>query len=1107
MALPTTVTAVTIDDLRLTADGAYLAASLLPNSLAVFAVAPSCALTPVLGSPFGAPSGLSGLRFNASGSRLFAALANDTDTEVAVFSLPFNPTQIPGSPFAFASGVNSNVVQLNPAETKLYVSNQDSATITVLDVAPSGALSLSAVAGNPFSITTMRPAGMAMDPAGKVLLVASDGGVHSFAVAANGGLTPAPGSPVDAATIGPQSLVFLPGARLQGAACTADTDCGTGICTDGVCCDSVCGGGDAGDCQACSIATGAPTDGTCAPLNGTTCDDGNDCTSNICATGTCVATPLPNDTVCDDANDCTEGDVCTAAACAGINRPDGSSCDDHDLCTQTDMCQSGQCDGSNPVSCSAPDQCHDAFCVPATGLCATPALPDSTPCEADGDVVCTPFDACDSGTCVAGRRGASLYVTPAGSDSGNDCTDPLNPCATIQHGVDAACAYDSLSVGDGTYRENVVVPRTLVIYGAGQAGTVVQPAISNPDCGGAGGGNPLCSGGSSVFLIQADGVVIRGLTVEGDNPDLTSNVSRNGADIDARNGIITDSQIGMFDDLVVNQVTVRDVYLRGVQVASSSHQLTDNQIINVRGDDDYSIGIASSGVPGSAGFIGFNTIDTASTGVGVSHSAGCRIQDNEIRHAGLGIHLDSAGDTGGTPDEVIFNTVLDCDTLSSTPSDIGILVSAPYRGPSVEGNLVMNCGTGLAQYGEGSPSVATLFRANTVDGVSAPGSVGANVSTDLQNGSSSNVLATFQFNRLTNNETGLRAQQQNGFTAMVTATNNSFTNNSYAAVDAGAAGASLTCNLIADNEAGVLATSPAVGAHTNSIVGNALGADGSAIVSGSMSATDNWWGCGAGPGNLGCDSVTAKVDTQPVLSGPPKCLACAADTDCSDNRACNGVETCNLSFEVCEAGASPTCTLPSDKDPRCNAPLCVEPDGHCAVQQYPDGTPCNSGDDCQAGVCTGPNSLRLIMARLRSSGTGRHAGGRMTLRAMINDDSTGGTLSADLLAGKVTLDVSDGATFRSKIPLTSCRGVGESARCSNNELHARVSFHWMGSRSPNSYVLRIRQAKMDGAKTGPGQPSGPVGVIVHQALVDRAASIAGGACQTSGAMGLVCSAP
>ncbi|MBK9265466.1 MAG: hypothetical protein IPM54_37480 [Polyangiaceae bacterium] len=96
-----------------------------------------------------------------------------------------------------------------------------------------------------------------------------------------------------------------------GKKCGVGTQCLSGFCFDQVCCDAECGG----DCQACSVTAGATADGTCSPLTGTTCDDGN-------------------------------------------------------LCTQTDVCQAGTCSGSEPVVCEAPGTCqNEGVCNPTTGIC------------------------------------------------------------------------------------------------------------------------------------------------------------------------------------------------------------------------------------------------------------------------------------------------------------------------------------------------------------------------------------------------------------------------------------------------------------------------------------------------------------------------------------------------------------------------------------------------------------------------------------------------------------------------------------------------------------------------------------------------------------------
>jgi len=65
------------------------------------------------------------------------------------------------------------------------------------------------------------------------------------------------------------------GAKLSGEVCSLGADCVTTHCVDGVCCGSACGDGDAGDCVACSMAAGAPSDGSCGPVvSGAVCTDG-----------------------------------------------------------------------------------------------------------------------------------------------------------------------------------------------------------------------------------------------------------------------------------------------------------------------------------------------------------------------------------------------------------------------------------------------------------------------------------------------------------------------------------------------------------------------------------------------------------------------------------------------------------------------------------------------------------------------------------------------------------------------------------------------------------------------------------------------------------------
>ncbi|WP_437927268.1 kelch repeat-containing protein [Sorangium sp. So ce291] len=201
-----------------------------------------------------------------------------------------------------------------------------------------------------------------------------------------------------------------------GSPCAQPSECQSGVCADGVCCNVAC---DAGPCDACSVAAGAATDGTCAALTGPACDDGSACTqADTCRAGVCVG---ENPVVCASPDPCHVG-VCDPAtgACASVAQADGAPCDDADACTRTDTCQAGICTGVSSVVCAAPDACHLAGrCDPRTGACTHPAKPDGASCD-DGtctDGVCAPQGAGGGG---AGGTNGSGHGGPAG-DGGCGC--------------------------------------------------------------------------------------------------------------------------------------------------------------------------------------------------------------------------------------------------------------------------------------------------------------------------------------------------------------------------------------------------------------------------------------------------------------------------------------------------------------------------------------------------------------------------------------------------------------------------------------------------------------------------------------------------------------
>jgi hypothetical protein len=180
------------------------------------------------------------------------------------------------------------------------------------------------------------------------------------------------------------------------------------MCTVGdVCMAGVCVPGAAKSCSAldqCHVAgTCDPGSGVCSnPTkgNGTSCNDGNSCTTiDQCMAGSCVGTtPI----ICTASDQCHVAGTCDpgSGTCSNPAASDGTGCSDGNACTQSDTCQSGSCQGGNPVTCTPLDSCHTAgTCDPGSGTCSNPAQPDNTSCAVATS--CT-LDVCQSGVCQTG---------------------------------------------------------------------------------------------------------------------------------------------------------------------------------------------------------------------------------------------------------------------------------------------------------------------------------------------------------------------------------------------------------------------------------------------------------------------------------------------------------------------------------------------------------------------------------------------------------------------------------------------------------------------------------------------------------------------------------
>jgi len=189
----TTLTCCTpMDSLKISSNGQFLAAA-DASTVSVYTINADGSLTAVAGSPFPktGTSSLAGLDFNSCGvNRLYGGEASSVTNIADAWSLDAFGALSPivGSPFQAASGVNSNVVLMSTDNRYLFESNQFSNSVDTFTVNADGSLtSIGKFGGVGFLHT---PAGLAADRSGTFLYVADDtAGVAILRVNGDGTLT------------------------------------------------------------------------------------------------------------------------------------------------------------------------------------------------------------------------------------------------------------------------------------------------------------------------------------------------------------------------------------------------------------------------------------------------------------------------------------------------------------------------------------------------------------------------------------------------------------------------------------------------------------------------------------------------------------------------------------------------------------------------------------------------------------------------------------------------------------------------------------------------------------------------------------------------------
>lgn len=323
------------------------------------------------------------------------------------------------------------------------------------------------------------------------------------------------------------------------------------------------------------------------------------------------------------------------------------------------------------------------------------------------------------------------YVSVSGSNTNNTCLSQSSPCATIGHAITVACAAETISVGEGTYTEDLIIDKQLTIDASGSA---INTQLHG-------------TGANDVVQIRASGVIWDGIEVSqapgkacvrigsASYPNLRNVEVRNCAVYGCGVGLVMDSTgvptgSGQWNRLLA--VDARDNIADG-----SADSGTGVLLVNGNGKVEIKVGLLRNNDgpglrvknPGSGSNTtivvvgnqiygdGTDSLADGRAGVEIISASDVRIEGNEFRELtgsgsgddGRGLILD--GVAGGN---IFCNRIRTSDTallLKNGTSNIGILQSR-FVSNSGRGVLIESGGLG-----SGVVLHESIIQSNTTAGV------------------------------------------------------------------------------------------------------------------------------------------------------------------------------------------------------------------------------------------------------------------------------------------------------------------------------------------------------------------------------------------------------
>jgi parallel beta-helix repeat protein len=391
--------------------------------------------------------------------------------------------------------------------------------------------------------------------------------------------------------------------------------------------------------------------------------------------------------------------------------------------------------------------------------------------------------------------GATLCVNPK---------TPLSCFATIGAAVSAAAAGDTIKVSSGTYKEDVVITKTLFLIGADEGTTIIDATG------------------------KANGIFVNGMSAA-PNPGI--------------------AEVG------ISGFTVKNANFEGILVANATtttiwgnHVTTNNKSLVISSTLD------CPGLP----MFETNEDDDCGEGIhlmGVDHST---VADNQVDQNSGGILL--TDETGPNHDNIISG-----NTVVNNPYDCGITLASHGRSPSLpmglpfglyhntisknqssnNGALVPGAGAGVGIFAPfpGTTNSGNVVVGNTLTYNGLPG-------VTMHNHAASPMAPPVNMN---DNMIIGNTITRNGTDTLDAATPGPTGINIFSV--APITGTVISQNTIGQEAVDVAFSGPgSLDVHLNDFDDNGIGVD-NLGTAGTINATQNWWNCVAGPGTFGCVTV------------------------------------------------------------------------------------------------------------------------------------------------------------------------------------------------------------------------------------------------------------